>query len=88
MAKIIIENNKNEAIISDGSYVKETCEKLGIIFGCKQGICGTCRVQVLEGINNLSEKNEKEKNMDLSENERLMCQSKIKNGIIKIKQEW
>jgi ferredoxin len=84
MAKIKTEDGEME--VSDGSAVKEACKDLGIVFGCEQGRCGTCAVRVEEGEENLEDKNENEQFMALAGNYRLMCQSKIKSGEIKIKQ--
>ena len=84
MAKTIFENKIGE--IKDGFPVKDKCEELGVLFGCKEGRCGTCRVEILEGMDYLYPKNEKELAMDLRNNERLMCQCIIRKGAIKIKQ--
>ena len=88
MAKIIIEPGKKEIFVDDGDEIKNKAEELGIPFGCRQGRCGTCRSVVIEGMENLSEKNDREIDMGLEENQRLCCQVKIKHGIIKIKSVW
>lgn len=85
MAKVIIDNNCNSEEIKDGEFIRDVCEGLGVPFGCKQGICGTCMIEVLEGMNNLYEKNDREINMGLEDNQRLTCQCRIKNGLIKIR---
>ncbi|MFP4567658.1 MAG: 2Fe-2S iron-sulfur cluster-binding protein [Candidatus Woesearchaeota archaeon] len=64
--------------------ILNAAEKLGVPFSCRQGICGTCKVKIIEGADNLNEKNDKEKNMNLDENERLCCQAKIKKDNVKI----
>ena len=86
MAKIIVSNTNQETETPDNDSIKETCEEqLGIPFGCKNGICGVCRINIEEGIENLSEKNEKEEDMFPDKPDiRLACQSKIKEGTIKI----
>jgi len=86
MAKIIIENTGKEGEVGDGDQIKDTCDELGILFGCRQGLCGTCKIEVIEGMENLEERNERENDMGLEGNERLTCQCKIKNGTVKIKQ--
>ncbi|MBS3127689.1 (2Fe-2S)-binding protein [Candidatus Woesearchaeota archaeon] len=74
-----IEVKENESLI-------EACMDLGVPFGCQSGLCGTCRTEVLEGMENLNPRNDKELDMGIEGNERLMCQSRIvKNGIVKIK---
>jgi len=86
MAKIIVVHTGKEGEVLDNEQIKDKAEELGIIFGCKQGRCGTCRSTVLEGMENLFEKNDREINMGLEGNERLICQCKIKSGVVKIKQ--
>jgi len=85
MAKIILENNKKEAQIPNGNQIKDTCELLGVPFGCKQGICGTCIIEVAEGMINLEVKNEREEEKGLFPNQRLACQCVIKGGTLRIK---
>jgi len=70
--------------VPDDSPIKETCEKLGVPFNCKNGTCGTCIVEVTEGKENLSELNEKEKLMGMDEEYRLACQCKIKSGTVEV----
>ena len=64
--------------------IMQAAEELGVPFSCREGLCGTCKVKILEGQENLEDKNDKEKNMNLEENERLCCQAKIKKGNVKI----
>ena len=74
-----------EKELPDGSKIQDTCKELGVIFGCEDGLCGTCMIEVEEGMSNLSELNEAEKNMGVDERNRLACQCKIKSGTIKIR---
>ena len=83
MAKIILEGKEKE--IKDGEAIKETCRDLGVPFGCESGVCQTCKIVVLEGQDNLELKNETEEGNELSVNERLACQCRIKSGSVKIK---
>tara|TARA_Y100000310_G_scaffold342170_1_gene444094 strand:+ start:377 stop:631 length:255 start_codon:yes stop_codon:yes gene_type:complete len=83
MATIKTDNDERE--VKDGEKVQQACEEVGVPFGCTSGICGTCLVDVEEGMEHLSEKTQEEKDMDLQGKERLMCQCKIKKGTIKIK---
>ena len=64
----------------------------GIPFGCRDGECGTCLVDVEAGMEFLSPKNEKEdkvleKLCCTSDKARLACQLKVEkpNGLIRIK---
>jgi phenol hydroxylase P5 protein len=84
MAKVTFTPNEQTEEVADGAELREVCEeKFNIPFGCKDGICGTCRIRVTEGDNNLSPKNEKETDMlPDHDNERLACQAQIKSGKI------
>jgi len=83
MAKLIMDGQEKE--LSDDSPVKDACEELGVVFGCEDGICGTCMTEVLEGKDNLSEVTQAEKDMGVENNYRLMCQCKVKKGTVTIK---
>ena len=50
MAKLIVGENERE--LADGSAIRDAAEELGVPFGCKQGICGTCKIDILEGSEN------------------------------------
>ena len=85
MAKIIFMSSNQEKETPDGEPIRDALEEGGVPFGCKDGICGTCMLEVEEGMENLSEKNDKE--MDLVGDDkkmRLGCQCKIKQGTVKI----
>lgn len=86
MAKLILAKNNQIEELPDNSPIKDVCEeKFQVLFGCKDGLCGTCRIKVVDGLKNLSEKNVKEKDLfPDNENERLACQCIIKKGIVKI----
>ncbi len=84
MAKI--KTNEKEVELEDGSDIREVCEdELDTLIACSDGTCGVCKVEVLEGMENLNDINEKEKEMGCEDNERLVCQCKIIKGEIKIK---
>lgn len=78
----IIRFEGREAELPDGSPILGACEKLGMPFGCHDGLCGACISTVLRGIENLLPKNDKEIDMDLAENERLPCQCVIIGGLV------
>ena len=83
MAEII--HNEQKETVEDGSSIIEPCEKLGVTFSCKEGICGSCQVEVEEGMENLSEKTVEEEDMGCDGSDRLACQCKIKQGSVKIR---
>jgi ferredoxin len=80
MAKIVFEGQTRD--VADGTRVLDSCEDMGMPFGCTEGICGTCRCTVVSGMENLSPVNVKEEDMDLEAGERLACQCTIKSGTV------
>lgn len=84
MAKIISEKTGKEIEIKDGVSITEACEKLGVSIACNEGVCGVCKINILEGEENLSELTEQEKALALDKKHRLACQAKIKKGKVKI----
>lgn len=58
-----------------------------VTFGCRNGTCGTCRVRIESGMENLSPMNREEKDflatLDASNDERLGCQLCI-NGDVRV----
>lgn len=84
MAKLIF-NDDEEIEIPDGSELKPTCEEAGIPFACEEGVCGTCVIEVTDGMGNLSEFTQEELDfLGEQEEERLACQCKIKQGTVKV----
>lgn len=71
--------------VQEGAPIKEACKELGIPFGCENGLCGTCYVEIVSGMENLSERTEAEAQMGIDEKHRLCCQCKIKKGDVEIK---
>lgn len=85
MAKLILEETEFEFPDSEeGVSIQPQCEEWGIPFGCTEGICGTCRVEVLEGEDNLTPLTQEEEDMGMNTKERLACQCKLKKGTVKI----
>ncbi len=86
MAKIIFEDTQEESDLPDGAPIIEACEAAGVPFACTEGVCGTCVIEVTEGMDNLSEFNQAEADFlgDL-DRERLACQCCLKCGFVKIK---
>ena len=71
--------------LPDGYPIREVAEELGVPFGCRSGLCGTCMIDIVEGEENLSELTEEEEMMDRDRKHRLACQAKIKQGMVRIK---
>ena len=85
MAKIQF-NEEEEVAIPDNTPIKDYCEENGVPFGCEEGVCGTCIIEVVEGMENLSDFNQAEEDfLGELDRERLACQCKIKCGFVKIK---
>lgn len=84
MAKIIF-NTEEEVELADGSMIQDVCEEAGVPFACTEGVCGTCVIEVEEGMENLNDYTEAEEEfLGETENERLACQCRIKGGDVKI----
>ena len=84
MAKLITEDEQ-EREVKDGDLIRNAVEEMGVLIACADGSCGVCKVEVLQGMKNLNEINEKEIEMGCEGNERLGCQCKINKGEVKIK---
>jgi len=54
VGKIRYEDTGHEEEVEDGHPIQEACEELGVSFACKAGVCGSCRIEVKEGMFNLS----------------------------------
>jgi ferredoxin len=82
-AKVTFEDIGQTVNVPAGIRVIEVSEKVGagIIYGCREGDCGTCMMHVVEGWNNLTEPSVLEEKV-LRENmagrhDRLACQAQI-----------
>lgn len=82
MAKLIIDHEEHN--LPDGSSIDALCENAGIPFCCNSGVCGTCKVEILEGAENLNELTQEENDLGMDRNHRLSCQCRIKSGMVKI----
>ena len=84
MAKIIYAKSGRAKEISDGGKIKLAAEELGVLFGCEDGVCGTCMIDVVSGEENLSELTQQEKDLERDGKHRLACQCRIKKGSVEI----
>jgi ferredoxin len=84
MGKLVIVGEAVE--LPDGSPIQEACEQAGVPFACTEGVCGTCVIEVEEGMENLSPFNQAESDFlgDMG-TERLACQCRILGGCVKIR---
>lgn len=85
MAKLIFDHSNEEKELEDGSPIAEVCEEGGVPFACTEGVCGTCVVEVLDGMENLSPFTQEEQDfLGEQDKERLACQCKIKGGCVRL----
>ena len=86
MGKLIFEHSQEEKEIADGESIAAVCEEAGVPFACTEGICGTCVVEIVEGMDNLSPFTQEETDfLGESNFERLACQCKLQGGCVKLK---
>ena len=85
MSSIKSLNDGKEISVKDNGPIKEACEDLGVPFGCQNGICGVCTIEIVKGQENLQPLNDREVAMGCNSKKRLACQCKIKRGNIGIK---
>ncbi|HLD60465.1 MAG TPA: 2Fe-2S iron-sulfur cluster-binding protein [Candidatus Bilamarchaeaceae archaeon] len=88
MAIVHVKNDGENVEVPDGSQLDILDGKSSVLFACKSGTCASCKCRVLEGMENLEEPNDLEKegleNFAETDKDRLMCQAKIKKGKITI----
>lgn len=82
MAKLIV--NETEIELADGSKIVDAIEEAGVPIGCSNGVCGTCEVDVVSGMEWLSEPNAEEKDLGMEGSKRLGCQCVINGGEVKL----
>ena len=85
MPKVVF--NDDEVLeVNEMTPLKEICEDAGVPFACEEGICGTCVVEVEEGMENLTKFTEEEVDfLGEQDLERLACQCSVKCGEVKLK---
>ncbi len=85
MAKLIFEHQKEEKELEENEPIIQACEEAGVPFACTEGVCGTCVIEVVEGMENLSPFTQEESDFLGEQNkERLACQCKIRCGSVKV----
>jgi adenylate cyclase len=88
MAEVEIKNDGKTVKLADGAALVELDGKSSILFACKSGSCGSCKVKVTEGIENLEAPNDVEQaglaTFGTDPNDRLPCVCKIKKGKVKV----
>ena len=88
MAFVEVKNDSMTIEVPDGSLLAELDGKCSILFACKVGSCGSCKVRVTGGASNLEPPNEAEQAglsiFATEPSERLMCVCRIKSGKITV----
>ncbi len=88
MPKVKFTNSDEEVEVDEGTALKDVTKDNGwpIAYGCEDGVCGTCIVEVKEGKENLNETEDMERQtLEIMGMEggchRLACQCKVKGDI-------
>ena len=81
---LIIRNGK-KLESPNGEGIVKTCEEFGVLFACEDGQCGTCEIQVVRGMENLTPKTKHEDYLITNAKNRLACQCKLTSGEVEIK---
>ncbi len=83
-----VQLNQQKLGLPDHHKIREVCEELGVPFGCRSGFCGTCKIEIILGEQNLNELNREELDMGNRDTKhRLACQAVIKQGLVIVKPE-
>lgn len=84
MAKIVHKGQETEVHVGDS--IISACKEVGVLFGCHAGMCRTCEIEVIDGMEHLTDVTENEKLMEVTLPNRLACQCRIKkDGVITIR---
>lgn len=91
MAKIIFVDEGTSVEVPDGTRLQDAIDQAGadIPFGCREGDCATCMIEVLDGMDNLGPPNDNEEvtlmDDELDAGIRLACQCRIAHGTVSIR---
>ncbi len=87
MPKVTFQDEDLTAEVAEGANLKEVAQSEGseIPFGCEQGICGTCLIEIVEGEDNVSDVDDQEKEtlaaMGAEPGQRLACQCTVQGDV-------
>ncbi|MBI5046131.1 2Fe-2S iron-sulfur cluster binding domain-containing protein [Candidatus Micrarchaeota archaeon] len=88
MATVEVKNDGAKVEVADGTLLAELDGKCSILFACKTASCGSCKVRVVEGMENLEAPNDLEQaglaTFGTDPTERLMCVCTLKKGKITV----
>ena len=80
MAKLVL--NGNEIEVEENVRIVDAIEEAGVPIGCSNGVCGTCEVEIIDGMANLNEVTEEEEDLGMEGNKRLGCQCQLSSGTV------
>jgi len=67
-----------------GVRIYKIAEEMGLLFGCREGLCEVCKVKIVSGEENLNEITENEFEMGIVKPNRLCCQIILSGGTVEI----
>ena len=85
MAKLIL--NGEDLEVPENEKFVDQIEEAGVPIGCSNGVCGTCEVEILDGMQNLNELTEEEEDLGMEGNKRLGCMCMM-NGKGEVSMEY
>ena len=94
MGQIIFESDNITREVPDGVDISFIADRAGasLPFYCYEGACETCRVLVVEGMENLADVNDKERqtlgNEKVAQGYRLGCQIVLRSGRVILRNGW
>jgi len=80
----IIKVGEKQAEVNDGTALIDKCEEMDVSFGCREGICSTCEIKIISGMENLIPLTDNEKDFELEDGHRLTCQCVIEKGKVEL----
>ena len=80
MAKLQLNGDTIE--VEENVRIVDAIEEAGVPIGCSNGVCGTCEVEILEGMEHLNEMTEEEEDLGMEGNKRLGCQCQLSGGTV------
>ena len=82
MAKLVLNNVEIE--VQEGIRIVDAIEEAGVPIGCSNGVCGTCEVEIISGMENLNKRTEEEEDLGMEGNKRLGCQCIANGGVVEM----
>ena len=92
MARVNFPEDNITLDVEDGSRLQDAIDRTGadVPFGCREGNCATCMIEVLGGGENLNPPTDAEQITllpeELDQNIRLACQCVVVSGEVSVKQ--